>query len=76
LDKKTVTFLMVSNRKGTTKRVVVSAAWLKASLTLAIVSVIIAAACVVDYMGLLAQSVENKRLRAENTQILILKTEL
>lgn len=60
---------MVSNRKGTTKKVVVSAAWLKAGLALFIVTSVISAACVVDYVGLLSQSIENKRLRAENTQL-------
>lgn len=60
---------MVSNRKGTTKKVVVSAAWLKAGLALFIVTSVISAACVVDYVGLLSQSIENKRLRAENAQL-------
>ncbi len=69
MEKKTITFLMVSNRKGTTKRVVVSAAWLKAGLALGTVAAIIASACVVDYLGLLSQSIENKRLRVENTQL-------
>lgn len=68
-DKKTVTFLVVSNRKGTTHRVVVSAAWLKAGLALAVLLSVVSAACVVDYVGLLAQSVENKRLRVENSQL-------
>lgn len=60
---------MASNRKGTTKKIVVSAAWLKAGLTLAIVLTIIASACVVDYIGLLSESIENKRLRVENAQL-------
>lgn len=69
MDKKTVTFLMVSNRKGTTKKVVISAAWLKAGLALFAVLTVIASACVVDYLGLLSQSIENQRLRAENSQL-------
>ena len=69
MDKKTVTFLMVSNRKGTTRKIVISAAWLKSMLALLIVGGVITSACVVDYVGLLAQSVENKRLRAENSQL-------
>jgi murein DD-endopeptidase MepM/ murein hydrolase activator NlpD len=60
---------MVSNRKGTTNRVVVSAAWLKAFVALGIIMAVISAACVVDYVGLLAESVENKRLRTENAQL-------
>lgn len=69
MDKKTVTFLMVSNRKGDTKKVVVSAAWLKAGLSLFVVLAVISSACVVDYIGLLSQSIENKRLRVENGQL-------
>jgi murein DD-endopeptidase MepM/ murein hydrolase activator NlpD len=69
LDKKTITFLMVSNRKGTTRKVTVSAAWLKAGVSLFLVTSVISAACVVDYVGLLAQSVENQRLRVENSQL-------
>jgi murein DD-endopeptidase MepM/ murein hydrolase activator NlpD len=69
MDKKTVTFLMVSNRKGVTKKFVISAAWLKASIALFVVLAVITSACVVDYVGLLSQSIENKRLRSENGQL-------
>ncbi len=69
MDKKTITFLMVSNRKGTTHKVVISAAWLKAGVSLFIVTAVISAACVVDYVGLLSQSIENKRLHVENDQL-------
>ncbi|RYZ76488.1 MAG: M23 family peptidase, partial [Proteobacteria bacterium] len=69
MEKRTVTFMMASNRKGTTKKIVLSAAWLKAGLTLAIVLTVIASACVVDYVGLLSESIENKRLRVENAQL-------
>jgi murein DD-endopeptidase MepM/ murein hydrolase activator NlpD len=68
-DKKSVTFLVVSNRKGTTHKLVVSAAWLKAGLSLAIVAAVIASACIVDYVGLLSQSIENRQLRTENMQL-------
>ncbi len=60
---------MVSNRKGTTRRFVISAAWLKAGLALFLITAVISAACIVDYVGLLSQSLENKRLRVENTQL-------
>lgn len=60
---------MVSNRKGETKRLVVSAAWLKAWLALFFVGSVIIVACSLDYVGLLSQSIENKRLRAENSQL-------
>lgn len=69
MDKKTITFLMVSNRKGTTHKLVVSAAWLKAGVCLFLIAAVVSAACVVDYVGLLSQSIENKRLHAENDQL-------
>jgi murein DD-endopeptidase MepM/ murein hydrolase activator NlpD len=69
VEKKTITFLMVSNRKGITRRIVVSAAWLKAGLALFTVTSLISAACIVDYVGLLTQTIEVKRLRTENKQL-------
>ncbi len=66
MENKNITFMMVSNTKGSTKKWVISAAWLKAALSVFILSVVLIAACTVDYLGLLTQSIENKRLRAEN----------
>ncbi len=70
MENKNITFLMVSNTKGSTKKWVLSASWLKAGVSFFIVALVLVAACTVDYLGLLTQSIENKRLRAEN---LILK---
>lgn len=69
MEKKTITFLIVSNRKGTTKRISVSSAWLKSAAILFTIGLVISAACAVDYVGLLAQSIENRRLRTENEQL-------
>jgi murein DD-endopeptidase MepM/ murein hydrolase activator NlpD len=69
LEKKTFTFLIVSDRKGTTKRISLSSAWLKSAAALFTIAVVISAACAVDYVGLLAQSIENRRLRSENDQL-------
>lgn len=69
MEKKTFTFLIVSDRKGTTKRISVSSAWLKSAAALFTIAVVISAACAVDYVGLLAQSIENRRLRVENDQL-------
>lgn len=68
-NKKTVTFLIVSNQKGGTKRVVVSSAWLKTLVAMGLLGAIILSATFIDYVGLLVQSNENKRLKAENTQL-------
>ena len=69
MEKKNFTFLVVSNRKGTTRRFSISAAWLKAAAALFVVTAVISAACVVDYVGLLTESMENRQLRTENTQL-------
>jgi murein DD-endopeptidase MepM/ murein hydrolase activator NlpD len=66
LDKKTFTFLLVSNRKGTTRKITISAAWMKAALVGFALSIVILASCVVDYVGLLSQAMELRRTRAEN----------
>lgn len=67
--RKTYTFLVISDRKGTTKRVVLSAAWVKSLFAIAFVLMLVGAAGVVDYTGLLFQSMENKRLLAENSRL-------
>lgn len=69
MEKKSVTFLVVSNRKGTTRKLTISAGWLKASAVAGVVLMVVGAACVVDYVGLLSESIENRRLRTENAQL-------
>lgn len=69
MDKKKVTFLIASDRRGITRRFVVSSAWLKALSIFGAIIVVVGLAAFVDYIGLLAQSIENKRLRAENRQL-------
>ena len=69
MERKTLTFLIVSNRSGRTRKVVLPVAWLKAGLALAGIVGVVGAACVVDYAGLLSQSIENRRLRVENRQL-------
>lgn len=67
--RKTYTFLVISDKRGTTKRVVLSAAWVKTLAMFALVLMIVGAAGVVDYTGLLFQSMENKKLLSENSNL-------
>ncbi|MBO9665827.1 MAG: M23 family metallopeptidase [Bdellovibrio sp.] len=69
MDKKKVTLFIVSNQTGKTRKLVLSAAWLKAISFISAVVIIIFAAGMVDYFGLLLQAMENKRLKAENAQL-------
>lgn len=69
MDNKTYTFLITSNRKGQTRSVTLSASWLKTIVALSLIGMVLLAAGAVDYVGLLLQEGENKRLLAENAQL-------
>lgn len=69
MNKKTYTFLITSNRRGHTRTVTITAAWLKTFLLLGIVGCVVFGAMAVDYAGLLLQAGENKRLKAENAYL-------
>lgn len=69
MDRKQVTFFIVSNGSGRTRKIVLSMAWLRfGGLAAALVALALTAGFV-DYFGLLLQSMENKRLRVENAQM-------
>jgi murein DD-endopeptidase MepM/ murein hydrolase activator NlpD len=68
-DKKSVTFIMVGNRQGAPRRLVLPVAWLKAAMVGGLILGLIVVAMSVDYFGLLVQTIENKRLKAENTRL-------
>lgn len=69
MDKKTFTFLVTSNRRGKTQSYTISSGWLKTLFSFGLVVIVIVVAMVVDYLGLLLQEGETKRLRAENIQL-------
>lgn len=69
MDKKAFTFLVISNRRGQTRSVMVSAAWIKTGMVLGAIVLVLIAAAVTDYIGLLLEAGENKRLLAENTTL-------
>ncbi len=69
MNKKNYTLFLVSNQAGEAKKIVIPATWLRAGGVLAILFATVFAAGVLDYFGLLVQTVENKRLRAENAQL-------
>jgi murein DD-endopeptidase MepM/ murein hydrolase activator NlpD len=69
MNKKTITLLVVSNRSGVTKRITLPISWLKAAGVLAGIFAVVFSVAVVDYVGLLMESVHLKRLKAENTRL-------
>lgn len=70
MDGKKVTLFFVTNDAGETRKLTFSAARLKAGGLLAAFLLIAGAAGIVDYFGLLMQTSENKRLKAENAQLI------
>lgn len=70
MEKKKVTLFVVSNQTGKTRKIVLSAAWLKAISFISAIVIVIFAAGLVDYFGLLLQAMENKRLKVENAQLI------
>lgn len=69
MDRQKLTFLIIANDTGETRRFVVSSAWVKLATFFVGIFLVALFAGVLDYFGLLFQSVENKRLKAENTQL-------
>lgn len=67
--KKTITLYFVTNDEKSTRKVTLPVSYFK-TLGFAIVFILIALlAAIIDYFGLLAQSVENKKLKTENLNL-------
>ncbi len=66
MNRKEVTLFIVSNDAGAPRKISIPASWLKAGGLIAGVVLIALFAGIVDYLGLLVQTAENKRLRSEN----------
>lgn len=67
--KKTYTFLITSNRKGETKSFTFASSLIKLSFIIFTAALVLISAMMFDYVGLLLQSAENKRLKAQNTSL-------
>ncbi len=69
IEKKKVTLFIVTNDAGQTRKIVIPASWVKSVALLSGILILAMVAAFVDYLGLLAQTAENKRLTAENAQL-------
>ncbi len=67
---KKLTVFIVSNQDGQTRKLLISATWVKVATFVGAIIILVFAAGMVDYFGLLIQSLENKRLRSENAQLI------
>ena len=61
--------MVIPDRTSKVRKVVISASHLKLLACLAALAVVIVAAVFMDYVSLLSQSIENKRLHAENADL-------
>ena len=69
MSEQRMTFMMVSDRKGITRKFVISTAYLKAICIFAVIGTVFFSAIILDYLSLLMQTSENQRLRVKNTQM-------
>jgi len=69
LEDKYVTFMAVPDRKSKVRRLVLSSGQLKLIIASFALGFVVLTAVLVDYVSLLAHSVENKKLRAENADL-------
>lgn len=70
VEKRKVTFFIVSNDAGQTRKISISSGLYKGAIVLVSILLLAFVAGLIDYAGLLIQSIENKRLRAENAQMI------
>ena len=62
MSKHRITFLMVGDRKGITRKFAVSAIWLKVALVICTIGFISFSAVIVDYFSLVVEIAENKQI--------------
>jgi murein DD-endopeptidase MepM/ murein hydrolase activator NlpD len=68
-QKKKITLIVATNQAGQTRKFVISAVWVKAAVFVGLALFVAIMAGAIDYAGLLIQTAENKRLKAENFQL-------
>lgn len=70
MSKRSFTFFVVSNTDGQTAKFVLSGTRLKVAALIISVVLLILLTGMIDYFGLLVQAIENRKLKAENAQLL------
>ena len=75
--RKTVTIYLLTNDEKQTRKITLPMSYFKFALFIASVAIVTLLAGFIDYFGLLAQSVENRKLKIENLnymkQLILLK---
>lgn len=69
MDKKQITFYILSNEADKPQKLVVSATLVRILVVVLVILAVSLVAGIVDYVGLLVQTAENKKLKAENAQL-------
>lgn len=79
-DKKNITFFIVNNQNGEMKKLIIPFSKLKIASFLLAIFLIVLTAGIIDYVGLMGLSIENTRLKAENsiliTQFQVIETKV
>ncbi len=61
-----VTFFIVSNHSGKTRKLVLPVAWIKIGVFVGSLLLLVGIAAMLDYSGLLLETLENKKLKSQN----------
>jgi hypothetical protein len=61
--------MIMSDHKGVVRKFSISDAWVKTSIAIGFVGLVLLSSILVDYFGLLFQDLETKRLKVENRQL-------
>lgn len=69
MEKKFVTVMVVGDRKGRLRKFVLSQSVVKLIAAGCVIGAVLFSAILVDYLNLVSQSIENKRLYAENSEL-------
>lgn len=59
----------MTDRQGVVKRFILSQSWMKTLVTCGVIGFIVLTSILVDYVGLLLQEIESKKLKVENRQL-------
>lgn len=69
MSKNRITFLVVGDRKGITRKFTIPVIWLKVALVICAIGFISLSTIIVDYFSLVVETSENNRLRFKNIQM-------
>lgn len=70
MPRRNVTFFIVTDDTQSSRKIVIPLAWLKVGVFVSVLALTIFVAFGLDYVGLLGETIENKKLKAENLELM------